>query len=118
MPLKLDVKRKLLARSDRVKCVDLHPSEPWMLASLYNGNIHVWNYEIPGDASQCTMQQFPMLIALEDCCFAVTSSSSGKLSSITSCCETQCNSISSSVFSSWLALPQDHPHQCYPPPVP
>ncbi|KAF8791380.1 Coatomer subunit beta' like protein [Argiope bruennichi] len=46
-PLKLDVKRKLLARSDRVKCVDLHPSEPWMLASLYNGNIHVWNYEIP-----------------------------------------------------------------------
>ncbi|XP_054716968.1 LOW QUALITY PROTEIN: coatomer subunit beta'-like [Uloborus diversus] len=45
MPLKLDVRRKLLARSDRVKCVDLHPSEPWMLASLYNGNVHVWNHE-------------------------------------------------------------------------
>ncbi|GBM45209.1 hypothetical protein AVEN_168289-1 [Araneus ventricosus] len=30
------------------------------------------------------------LIALEDCCFAVTSSSSDKLSSITSCYETQC----------------------------
>ncbi|KAG8192455.1 hypothetical protein JTE90_017985 [Oedothorax gibbosus] len=45
MPLKLDVKRKLLARSDRVKCVDLHPSEPWMLASLYNGHVHVWNHE-------------------------------------------------------------------------
>lgn len=45
MPLKLDVKRKLLARSDRVKCVDLHPSESWMLASLYNGNVHVWNHE-------------------------------------------------------------------------
>lgn len=45
MPLKLDVKRKLLARSDRVKCVDLHPTEPWMLASLYNGNVHVWNCE-------------------------------------------------------------------------
>ncbi|XP_042901558.1 coatomer subunit beta' [Parasteatoda tepidariorum] len=45
MPLKLDVKRKLLARSDRVKCVDLHPTEPWMLASLYNGNVHVWNHE-------------------------------------------------------------------------
>ncbi|XP_076325541.1 coatomer subunit beta' [Tachypleus tridentatus] len=45
MPLKLDVKRKLLARSDRVKSVDLHPSEPWMLASLYNGNVHVWNHE-------------------------------------------------------------------------
>jgi coatomer subunit beta' len=37
MPLKLDIKRKLSARSDRVKSVDIHPSEPWMLVSLYNG---------------------------------------------------------------------------------
>lgn len=44
-PLRLDIKRKLTARSDRVKCVDLHPTEPWMLASLYNGNVHIWNYE-------------------------------------------------------------------------
>jgi hypothetical protein len=28
-----------------VKCVDLHPTEQWMLASLYNGNVHVWNHE-------------------------------------------------------------------------
>lgn len=45
MPLRLDIKRKLTARSDRVKCVDLHPTEPWMLVSLYNGNVHVWNHE-------------------------------------------------------------------------
>ncbi|XP_028394124.1 coatomer subunit beta'-like [Dendronephthya gigantea] len=45
MPLRLDVKRKLSARSDRVKSVDLHPNEPWMLASLYNGNVHIWNHE-------------------------------------------------------------------------
>lgn len=45
MPLKLDIKRKLSARSDRVKSVDIHPSEPWMLVSLYNGNVHVWNHE-------------------------------------------------------------------------
>ena len=44
-PLRLDIKRKLSARSDRVKTVDLHPSEPWMLASLYNGNVHIWNFE-------------------------------------------------------------------------
>lgn len=44
-PLRLDIKRKLTARSDRVKCVDLHPKEPWMLASLYNGNVHIWNHE-------------------------------------------------------------------------
>ncbi|GAA38251.2 Coatomer subunit beta' [Clonorchis sinensis] len=45
MPLRLDIKRKLLARSDRVKAVDLHPTEPWICAALYNGNVHVWNIE-------------------------------------------------------------------------
>ena len=45
MPLKLDIKRKLTARSDRVKSCDLHPTEQWMLVSLYNGNVHIWNYE-------------------------------------------------------------------------
>ena len=37
--------RKLMARSDRVKCLDLHSKESWMLACLYNGNVHIWNYE-------------------------------------------------------------------------
>ncbi|KAL7299310.1 hypothetical protein TKK_0007889 [Trichogramma kaykai] len=45
MPLRLDIKRKLTARSDRVKCVDLHPTEPWMLCSLYQGNVNIWNHE-------------------------------------------------------------------------
>lgn len=44
-PLRLDIKRQLSARSDRVKCVDIHPTEPWMLAALYNGTVNVWNYE-------------------------------------------------------------------------
>ena len=37
MPLRLDIKRKFLQRSERVKCVDIHPTEPWLLANLYNG---------------------------------------------------------------------------------
>mmetsp|Transcript_423 Transcript_423/g.771 ORF Transcript_423/g.771 Transcript_423/m.771 type:complete len:927 (-) Transcript_423:1657-4437(-) len=45
MPLKIDVKKKLNARSERVKCVDLHPTEPWVLASLYDGNVFIYNYE-------------------------------------------------------------------------
>lgn len=44
-PLRLDIKRRLTSRSDRVKCVDLHPAEPWMLCALYNGHVHVMNYE-------------------------------------------------------------------------
>ncbi|KAA0189893.1 Coatomer subunit beta [Fasciolopsis buskii] len=45
MPLRLDIKRKLLSRSDRVKALDLHPTEPWICAALYNGTVHVWNIE-------------------------------------------------------------------------
>uniref|UniRef100_A0A8D3BZ03 Coatomer subunit beta' n=1 Tax=Scophthalmus maximus TaxID=52904 RepID=A0A8D3BZ03_SCOMX len=44
-PLRLDIKRRLTARSDRVKSVDLHPTEPWMVISLYSGGVVVWNHE-------------------------------------------------------------------------
>ena len=43
MPLRLDIRRELTARSDRIKSVDLHPQEPWLLCSLYSGHVHVWN---------------------------------------------------------------------------
>mmetsp|Transcript_5564 Transcript_5564/g.15523 ORF Transcript_5564/g.15523 Transcript_5564/m.15523 type:complete len:933 (-) Transcript_5564:265-3063(-) len=44
MPLRLDIKRQFLQRSDRVKGVDLHPTEPWLLTNLYNGNLYLWNH--------------------------------------------------------------------------
>lgn len=25
--------------------MDLHPTEPWMLCSLYQGNVNIWNHE-------------------------------------------------------------------------
>ena len=37
--------KKFSAVSDRVKSVDFHPTEPWILASLYNGNVYIWNYK-------------------------------------------------------------------------
>eukprot|EP00475_Leptophrys_vorax_P025589 TRINITY_DN3582_c0_g1_i3.p1 TRINITY_DN3582_c0_g1~~TRINITY_DN3582_c0_g1_i3.p1 ORF type:complete len:791 (-),score=213.32 TRINITY_DN3582_c0_g1_i3:3401-5773(-) len=45
MPLKLEIKRVMSARSDRVKCVDIHPTEPWVVAALYTGHIFLWNYQ-------------------------------------------------------------------------
>ncbi|KAF6144026.1 hypothetical protein GIB67_017634, partial [Kingdonia uniflora] len=27
-----------------MKCVDLHPTEPWILTSLYSGSVCIWNY--------------------------------------------------------------------------
>lgn len=45
MPLRLNIRRKLTSRSDRVKSVDVHPDEPWLLCSLYNGHVHLWNFQ-------------------------------------------------------------------------
>lgn len=39
------MKRKLSVRSDRVKCVDIHPNEPWILVTLYNGHAHIYNHD-------------------------------------------------------------------------
>ncbi|CAJ0590349.1 unnamed protein product [Cylicocyclus nassatus] len=40
-----EVCRKFLTRSDRVKSVDLHPTEPWLSAALYTGDVQIWNFE-------------------------------------------------------------------------
>ncbi|PWZ03410.1 hypothetical protein BCV70DRAFT_184348 [Testicularia cyperi] len=45
MPMLLDIQRKLFARSERVKSLDFHPTEPWLLAGLYSGSVNIWNYE-------------------------------------------------------------------------
>lgn len=36
---------KLNVRTERVKCVDLHPTEPWIVASLYTGHVIIYNYK-------------------------------------------------------------------------
>ncbi|KAI0065970.1 coatomer protein [Artomyces pyxidatus] len=41
----LDVTRKQFNRSDRVKAVDFHPTEPWLLTGLYNGTVNIYNHE-------------------------------------------------------------------------
>lgn len=43
--MKLEIKKKLLNRSERVKSVDLHPSLPWVLIALYVGNVTIYDYE-------------------------------------------------------------------------
>lgn len=46
MPLRLEIKKELSNRSDRVKSVDIHSSadNPWVLSALYNGNVYIWDY--------------------------------------------------------------------------
>jgi len=45
MPLRLDIKKKLSTRTDRVKSVDISTTEPWVLIGLYTGHLQIWNYD-------------------------------------------------------------------------
>lgn len=42
--MKLDVVKQFSTRSERVKGIDFHPTEPWVLTTLYNGKIEIWSY--------------------------------------------------------------------------
>ena len=43
--LHLDVQTKFSIKTDRVKCVDMHPNEPWVLATLHTGEVHIYDYD-------------------------------------------------------------------------
>jgi len=43
--LKISIKKKLCARSGRVKSVDIHPEYPWILAGMYSGSVTIYDYE-------------------------------------------------------------------------
>ncbi|CAN4096867.1 unnamed protein product [Withania somnifera] len=60
MPLRLEIKRKLAQRSERVKSVDLHPSEPWILASLYSGTVCIWNFQNQTMAKSFEVTELPV----------------------------------------------------------
>eukprot|EP00927_Polykrikos_kofoidii_P056085 TRINITY_DN5026_c0_g1_i1.p1 TRINITY_DN5026_c0_g1~~TRINITY_DN5026_c0_g1_i1.p1 ORF type:complete len:911 (+),score=145.22 TRINITY_DN5026_c0_g1_i1:55-2733(+) len=63
MPLRLDVKKKLSARSDRVKAVDFHPTEPWTLSALYSGNVFIWDYNTQTLVKQLEVCNLPVRCA-------------------------------------------------------
>jgi coatomer subunit beta' len=59
----MDIQRKFSARSDRVKSVDFHPTEPWILASLYNGNVYIWNYKTQNLVKSFEVSDLPVRTA-------------------------------------------------------
>ena len=42
--MKLEVKKKMMNRSERVKSVEIHPTLPWTLIGLYTGVISIFDY--------------------------------------------------------------------------
>ncbi|KAK6912097.1 WD40 repeat [Dillenia turbinata] len=47
-------------RSERVKSVDFHPTEPWILTSLYSGNVRIWNYKLQTIEKSIELTQSPV----------------------------------------------------------
>jgi len=45
-PIYNPMKLKLQVKSARVKCLVFHPSKPWVIASLYSGEIQIWDYNM------------------------------------------------------------------------
>ncbi|KAH7511890.1 hypothetical protein FEM48_Zijuj12G0031000 [Ziziphus jujuba var. spinosa] len=60
MPIRLDIRRKFAQRTERVKSVDLHPTEPWILASLYSGTVYIWNYQSQTMAKSFEVSDLPV----------------------------------------------------------
>jgi len=60
-PLKFEIKKKMKSRSERVKCIELHPELPWALVSLYSGNITIYDYSNEVEDHKTVLTKFRML---------------------------------------------------------
>jgi len=61
--MKFDIKKKLVAKSERVKSVDLHPQFPWVLIGLYTGNINIYDYNTQACLQYIEVTQVPIRCA-------------------------------------------------------
>lgn len=43
--MKVQYSKVFLKSTDRVKAVDFHPTDPWILTTLYSGKAEIWNYD-------------------------------------------------------------------------
>ena len=49
--------------SERVKSVDIHPTEPWTLGALYSGKVLIWDYESGSVAKSFELSDLPVRCA-------------------------------------------------------
>lgn len=63
MPLRLDLEKIAQVRSERVKCVELHSQEPWVLVALYTGQVLIFDYERSNVLKQFEVSDQPVRCA-------------------------------------------------------
>lgn len=61
--MKLEIKKKLLNRSERVKSVELHSSLPWVLIGLYSGTVAIFDYNTQSCVKQFEISKEPVRCA-------------------------------------------------------
>ncbi|XP_055828839.1 coatomer subunit beta'-3-like [Solanum dulcamara] len=45
MTFAIEIEKKHVQKSERVKSLEIHPTEPWILVGLYTGTVQRWNYQ-------------------------------------------------------------------------
>lgn len=63
MPARLDIRKKISATSERVKSVDIHPTEPWALSALYSGIVMIWDFETGSCVKSFEVSEIPVRCA-------------------------------------------------------
>ncbi|KAK7261842.1 hypothetical protein RIF29_28165 [Crotalaria pallida] len=58
--LSLEIENEFVQNSERVKSVDLHPTEPWILVGLYSGTISIWNYLTKTEEKSLKISELPV----------------------------------------------------------
>ena len=44
MSLRLEIQKKMVERSPRVKAIDFHSENPWIVVGLYSGTLGIYDY--------------------------------------------------------------------------
>lgn len=60
MAFSLQIENEFVQNSERVKSVDLHPTEPWILLGLYSGTISIWNYNTKTEEKSFKVSESPV----------------------------------------------------------
>lgn len=50
MSLRLEIQKKMMERSPRVKALDFHSEHPWIVFGLYSGTLGLYDYSNNVDA--------------------------------------------------------------------
>ncbi|KAG2371075.1 Coatomer subunit beta'-1 Beta'-coat protein [Vigna angularis] len=58
--LSFEFENEFVQNTERVKSVDLHPTQPWILLGLYSGTVSIWNYQTKSEEKSLKVSESPV----------------------------------------------------------